>query len=523
VDHQLDVQAIHRVRDRLVSRRTAVINQTREFLLEPRIYANARKIARADTYDARIHAAGNTAGGDTASWQIGTGAYVIKAHDQLCLRQYQSNGNGGPNIQFTDGSQTYGVLLDSSSQPMSAATTQFQWIYRTADLTAYAGKTVAAYQVVSDASTPAGTYNLYFGDIAIVSADGTVTSIYDGQQGTVFPNVYNQGQTDISAFEEISDLTGDAEQPKEVTAFYHADQIGSSRLVTAAGGWPMASDIFYPFGDEQTPSPDPNHYKFTSKERDAESGNDYFGARYYASSMGRFLSPDYQDPNDDVDTPLAVPNGALTNPQTLNLYSYVQNNPLSKRDYDGHASWQPCADGSGGQCWTGYYNGEQNNGLFWNSQSNQWQGSDPNPPPDSDPAGMFFTGLTRAMLGQSHGYSQMGRAVMLDGMSMGMKSVAALIPFGRPAFVPADWVEKPLKGGRSNGIKFVDPKNPGNQVLLEQAKPGSSNPGQQADYMKVLRNGQYLDASGNEVPNQSLESHIPQGTELPPDTFGPIP
>jgi RHS repeat-associated protein len=33
--------------------------------------------------------------------------------------------------------------------------------------------------------------------------------------------------------------------------------------------------------------------RFTAKERDAESGNDYFGARYYASSMGRWLSPDW--------------------------------------------------------------------------------------------------------------------------------------------------------------------------------------------------------------------------------------
>ena len=35
-----------------------------------------------------------------------------------------------------------------------------------------------------------------------------------------------------------------------------------------------------------------NGHKFTGKERDAESGNDYFGARYYASTMGRFLTPD---------------------------------------------------------------------------------------------------------------------------------------------------------------------------------------------------------------------------------------
>jgi RHS repeat-associated protein len=33
-------------------------------------------------------------------------------------------------------------------------------------------------------------------------------------------------------------------------------------------------------------------YKFTGKERDTESGLDYFGARYYASSMGRWMSPD---------------------------------------------------------------------------------------------------------------------------------------------------------------------------------------------------------------------------------------
>jgi hypothetical protein len=184
-------------------------------------------------------------------------------------------------------------------------------------------------------------------------------------------------------------------------------------------------------------------------------------------------------------------------------------------------SWQDCGDGSGYQCWTGDYNGEENNGLFWNSQSKQWQGSDPNPPPDSDPAGMFFTGLTRAMLGQNHGYAQMGRAFMLDGLSLGMKSVAALIPFGRPAFVPANWQQKELRKG--DGVKYVDPNNPHNQVILEKAKPGSSNPGQQVDYMKVLKDGQWLDANGNQVGNQTQDSHIPQGTELPPDTFGPIP
>jgi RHS repeat-associated protein len=70
--------------------------------------------------------------------------------------------------------------------------------------------------------------------------------------------------------------------------------------------------------------------RHTGKERDTESGNDYFGARYYSSSMGRFMSPDWAVKA----TP--VPYAVLDNPQSLNLYSYVQNNPLSRNDPTGH-------------------------------------------------------------------------------------------------------------------------------------------------------------------------------------------
>ena len=71
-------------------------------------------------------------------------------------------------------------------------------------------------------------------------------------------------------------------------------------------------------------------YKFTGKERDTESGNDYFGARYYASSVGRFMSPDWSEKAQPV------PYAKMDDPQSLNLYAYVGNNPLSRTDPTGH-------------------------------------------------------------------------------------------------------------------------------------------------------------------------------------------
>lgn len=63
--------------------------------------------------------------------------------------------------------------------------------------------------------------------------------------------------------------------------------------------------------------------KFTGKERDSETNLDYFGARYYSATLGRFTGPD-------------TVSGSADNPQTLNLYVYVNNNPLRAVDPNGH-------------------------------------------------------------------------------------------------------------------------------------------------------------------------------------------
>jgi RHS repeat-associated protein len=77
-------------------------------------------------------------------------------------------------------------------------------------------------------------------------------------------------------------------------------------------------------------SSDSNHYKFTGKERDAETGYDYFGARYYGSNTGRWMSPDW------ANGASAVPYADFSDPQTLNLYAYVRNNPIANSDPIGH-------------------------------------------------------------------------------------------------------------------------------------------------------------------------------------------
>ncbi len=133
-----------------------------------------------------------------------------------------------------------------------------------------------------------------------------------------------------------------------LTSYYHGDQIGSSRLMTDGTGHPIWQGTFLPYGEEYQPQITVNNYKFSGKERDAESGLDYFGARYYGSSMGRWLSPDWGE------KPMAIPYAQYDDPQSLNLYGYVRNNPITRIDADGHeilnannndrgnTKWVPC-------------------------------------------------------------------------------------------------------------------------------------------------------------------------------------
>jgi RHS repeat-associated protein len=113
--------------------------------------------------------------------------------------------------------------------------------------------------------------------------------------------------------------------------YYFSDHLKTASVITDATGTIKAESDYYPWGGElQFVANDSNHYKFTGKERDGESGLDNMGARYYSSGLGRFVTPDW------AAKPAAVPYAVLGDPQSLNLYTYVRNIPTTTFDPDGH-------------------------------------------------------------------------------------------------------------------------------------------------------------------------------------------
>ena len=180
---------------------------------------------------------------------------------------------------------------------------------------------------ITTSPPPNAVWDVYYRDVAIVSADGSVRPIFTGSMQPSFTQYGVEGETNLSAtVDQITNATSDTAG----THSYQGDHLGTIQMEFAGGGWPVWKGEFAPFGEELDTESSAMRYRYTGKERDAESGLDYFGARYYASSMGRWMSPDW------AANPEAVPYSKLDNPQSLNLYQYVLNNPLSQKDDDGH-------------------------------------------------------------------------------------------------------------------------------------------------------------------------------------------
>jgi RHS repeat-associated protein len=172
---------------------------------------------------------------------------------------------------------------------------------------------------------------------------GSVTKIYwYGSGSTVLEETDGSGSTTNTNYSQYI-FFGSARIARRDAAgnvfYYIEDHLGSSRVMVQAGQTTPCYDAdFYPFGGEIAhTSTCSSNYKFEGKERDPETNLDDFGARFYNSGsqiafapFGRFLSADWSA------VPVAVPYASLTNPQTLNLYAMVGDNPETFVDLDGH-------------------------------------------------------------------------------------------------------------------------------------------------------------------------------------------
>jgi RHS repeat-associated protein len=159
--------------------------------------------------------------------------------------------------------------------------------------------------------------------------DGRRVTKIDSTGTTVF--VYN------AAGQLVAEYTDAGTSGTVTMSYLTSDHLGSTRVVTDGTGAVKARHDYLPFGEEIGSniggrdgvtgyvSSDSTRQKFTGKERDGESGLDYFGARYLSSAQGRFTSVD----------PIMIKIDRVFDPQRLNLYAYVRNNPLLFTDPNG--------------------------------------------------------------------------------------------------------------------------------------------------------------------------------------------
>src|SRR5262249_1837419 len=100
--------------------------------------------------------------------------------------------------------------------------------------------------------------------------------------------------------------------------YLHGDHLGNVSVTRDANAASAGTPALTPWGGVRSGGISQTNLNYTGQRRD-DSGLLYYHARYYDPVLGRFLSPDPQAPD-------------LGNPQDLNLYSYVHNNPIRYTD-----------------------------------------------------------------------------------------------------------------------------------------------------------------------------------------------
>ncbi|MFQ5684737.1 MAG: RHS repeat domain-containing protein [Candidatus Binatia bacterium] len=209
-------------------------------------------------------------------------------------------------------------------------------------------------EVRDQAGTLIATYSYDGSGSRVKKVAGATTTVYLFS-GTRVIAEYINGSLNKEYIYTTSELLATIENG--VTKYHHRDHL-SARVITDESGNVVAQQGEYPFGEAWYQNGQTSKWAFTNYERDAESGLDYAGFRYYSSRLGRFMSTD----------PIA---GSIVNPQRLNLYAYVGNDPINRADPLG-LDW---FDQLFSAQYHGFYGNGTNLGLWiMESQTAAWMG-----------------------------------------------------------------------------------------------------------------------------------------------------
>lgn len=286
------------------------------------------QIARAQDFDNGLRIYGNrcsSCGSQFADYYLsnagGLNNYVIRTGDKLYFTQYQLAGShGGALLVFSDGTNSNWSVKDKEGYFLNDDQSQATTHVRTVDLSSLAGKRLTQFALNDESDTAGGSFAIIYEQMVLVSTDGTVQPIYTGQTSSPVASI--SGTSGITATGTHIDVnTGHAIYPQPTTIYFGKDHLVSSRTLTGGYGYPIWQATFLPYGQEYAPQMEVDNFKFTSLEHDDETGLDHATFRQFSGTQGRWSTPDPYS-------------GSMTavNPQSLNRYNYVGNNPLNGID-----------------------------------------------------------------------------------------------------------------------------------------------------------------------------------------------
>jgi YD repeat-containing protein len=196
------------------------------------IYANGRKIAKVSPTTNVIHISGTNTGRAAAWFLQSLGNISVASGDHLIWQQMNGpNSCGGINMQFSNSTQlgydafdNYGYAIEDSNQN--------GWHTRSFDLSSAAGSQINNWLVDENENCSTGNWNVYFADVAIVHADGSIVQLYDQSSSAPLSsdvgNDYNYSSISNLVIEAVgppSDGVGVA----AVTHYYIDDHLGRLR------------------------------------------------------------------------------------------------------------------------------------------------------------------------------------------------------------------------------------------------------------------------------------------------------